>query len=88
MAAGEAFDVMFTDVSMPGPMNGFALARWMREARPDVGIIVTSGFVNVAELPAFLAEGGTFLPKPFSYDDLLAQVQRLTAHRTMQAKEA
>ncbi len=35
--------LVFTDVQMPGGMDGLDLARWMREHRPDVPVIVTSG---------------------------------------------
>lgn len=88
VAAGEQFDIMLTDVSMPGEMNGFGLAAWIRKTCPEVAVIVTSGFVDVADLPGFLADGGTFLPKPYSYDDLLLHVKRLTAGRIDEAKKA
>ena len=36
-------DVVFTDVSMPGNLNGFGLAQWVRSERPGVRVILTSG---------------------------------------------
>jgi len=55
--------VVFTDVNMPGEMNGLGLAREVSTIRPDVSLIVTSGAVTVPdeELP----DNGTFLPKPY-----------------------
>ena len=61
--------VVFTDVNMPGDMDGLALAHVVSVARPDVKIIVTSGAVTVAddELP----DRGTFLPKPYPTERLV-----------------
>ena len=56
-------DILFTDIDMPGPMNGLELAHRVREQWPWISIIIVSGnfFVHVAELPA----AGRFLPKPY-----------------------
>lgn len=55
--------VVFTDVNMPGELDGLALAHEVSLRRPDVSLIVTSGAISVAdeELP----DHGTFLPKPY-----------------------
>jgi CheY-like chemotaxis protein len=59
----EAIDVLFTDVRMPGPMDGLELAHRVRERWPWIGIIVVSGnvFLRQDQLPA----GARFLPKPY-----------------------
>ncbi len=57
----EAFDVMFTDVHMPG-MNGAELARLAHEMRPDLRIVYTSGAVLAAEEKV---PGSTFVRKPY-----------------------
>lgn len=52
VAAFEAdmkIDVVFSDVQMPGEMNGFGLEKWVRTHFPDVLIILTSGYVGAAE---------------------------------------
>ena len=56
--------VMFTDIQMPGSMDGLKLARAVRGRWPPIKIVATSGhlFVEEKELP----EGGRFLPKPYS----------------------
>ncbi len=56
--------VVFTDVRMPGSMDGLALAQWVRNRWPPIKIIVTSGHLAVKEgdLPA----GGVFIPKPYT----------------------
>src|SRR5580693_5352994 len=55
--------LVFTDINMPGSMDGLKLAHYVRGRWPPVKIIVTSGHVKVAEesLPA----GGLFLHKPY-----------------------
>jgi two-component system, response regulator PdtaR len=60
--------LVFTDVNMPGDMDGLGLAHEVSVVRPDVKVIVTSGATTVddRELP----RDGTFLPKPY-------QAQRL-----------
>ena len=55
--------LVFTDVIMPGDVNGLRLAHEVKVNRPDIEVIVTSGAERVAEED--LPEKGTFLPKPY-----------------------
>jgi len=55
---------VFTDVQMPGSMDGLRLARVIRSRWPPVALIVTSGKTNVME-DDDLPTGGRFLPKPY-----------------------
>ena len=57
----EAFDVMFTDVHMPG-MNGAELARLAHAMCPDLRIVYTSGAVLRADEKV---PGSAFVPKPY-----------------------
>jgi len=56
--------VVFTDVQMPGSMDGLKLARAVRGRWPPIKIVTTSGqrITEETDLP----EGGRFLPKPYS----------------------
>ena len=81
--AGEALEVLerrpaigvvFTDVNMPGEMDGLGLAHEVSLARPDVKIIVTSGASLVSDKD--LPRDGTFLPKPYPTDRLVSIVAR------------
>ena len=54
---------VFTDVHMPGSMDGLRLARVVRNRWPPVALIVTSGQTIVAE--THLPTGGRFLRKPY-----------------------
>lgn len=64
--------LLFTDVDMPGGMDGVQLARRARQVRPDVGIIITSGKRRVPDVPA----GGSFLAKPYRPQQLAEAVER------------
>ena len=55
--------LVFTDVNMPGKMNGLDLAHRVSHARPDVELVVTSGAVTIADED--LPDNGTFLAKPY-----------------------
>jgi len=60
--------VLVTDVQMPGPMDGLALARVIRVLRPEVRVVVTSGGLRLRaeDLP----RGCAFVPKPYAVDGL------------------
>jgi CheY-like chemotaxis protein len=54
---------VFTDVDMPGSMDGLKLAGYVARRWPPIRIIVTSGHVNVP--PGTLPEGARFFTKPY-----------------------
>ena len=68
--------VLFTDIQMPGSMDGLKLAAAVRGRWPPIKIVATSGLVDVRgdDLP----EGGRFLPKPYGPTQLTATLQELT----------
>ncbi|MGC1561502.1 MAG: response regulator [Bradyrhizobium sp.] len=70
-------DLLFTDVQMPGSMDGLELARYVRRHWPRVAVLIASGNSKPAltELPA----GSRFLRKPYSTNQLLADVRELAA---------
>lgn len=72
LAEHPEIELMFSDVNMPGPMDGVALARRAAKERPDLGIILTSGKQRVADVPG----GGTFLAKPYRPQQLAEVLER------------
>jgi two-component system, response regulator PdtaR len=68
---------VFTDIDMPGTMDGLQLAHVIRERWPPTIVIVGSGHNHPAaeELP----ERATFVPKPYQEDDLAAVIHSLDA---------
>ena len=55
--------VLFTDINMPGPMDGLDLARRVHERRPDIQLIITSG--RRAPLKLEIPHDGQFISKPY-----------------------
>jgi CheY-like chemotaxis protein len=62
--ASAAVDVLFTDVNLPGGMDGMALARRARDIKPDLPVVYASGHVNVVGLAACVP-GSIFIAKPY-----------------------
>ncbi|PYE23622.1 PAS domain S-box-containing protein [Rhizobium sp. PP-CC-3A-592] len=73
LESGDAFDLMITDFSMPG-MNGAELARQALAMRPDLKILIATGY---AELPAGTELNIPRLGKPYSQDQLATEIARI-----------
>ena len=73
----EPIEVVFSDVNMPGAMNGFELAKWIRQEYPDVAVLLTSGISHLTQSAGYGDEHGPVLQKPYAFDVLLAHIKRL-----------
>ena len=73
--SADEIDLLFTDVNMPGSMNGIELAHYVHGAWPRMAMIVASGkpIPRHAECPP----GTRFIPKPYAVDKVVEQIQRL-----------
>jgi len=65
--------VVFTDIQMPGSMDGLKLARFVRDRWPPIKIVATSGHVTVDEDD--LPDGSVFLPKPYRGAHIVATLR-------------
>jgi CheY-like chemotaxis protein len=74
-----SIDVVFSDVEMPGSMDGFALARWVRANKPGMEVILTSGIERSADIAATLCEAGPLMTKPYSSQDVVDRLRQLAA---------
>jgi signal transduction histidine kinase/CheY-like chemotaxis protein len=73
---GLEFDLLFTDLVMPGGMNGHDLAGAVRAIRPGVAVLFTSGYADVAVIRASqIAPDMVFLSKPYRRKDLARKVR-------------
>ena len=70
--------VVFTDIQMPGSMDGLKLARAVRGRWPPIKIVATSGQIDVKAVD--LPEGGRFLPKPYSLPQVTGVLLEITGH--------
>ena len=74
------FDLLFTDVVMPGGMDGIALAREARRLRPEIKVVFASGFADPKMIHAELrAHGGVLLRKPYTARQLAQSVRKALA---------
>ena len=74
---GGAVDVMFTDVNLPGSLNGAELATAVRARRPELPIVYASGRYTSDEI-APLVPRSVFVPKPYNPADVCSLLKRLT----------
>jgi two-component system, response regulator PdtaR len=75
LEARADIQVVFTDIQMPGSMDGLKLARFVRGRWPPIKIVTTSG--NFAVRDGDLPEGGVFLSKPYTFDRIAATIREL-----------
>lgn len=76
LAGSHRYDLLFSDVVMPGRMNGLHLAREARLMRPGIGILLTSGYTDAAVREQGSLEAGTLLlKKPYRRRELAEKVR-------------
>jgi signal transduction histidine kinase/ActR/RegA family two-component response regulator len=67
LKAGAEFDLLFTDVVMPGRMNGIDLVQWCALNRPELRVLITTGYAeNLSNVSV------SVLRKPYDIDTLIA----------------
>ena len=67
--------IVFTDIEMPGSMDGLKLAQAIRNRWPPVQLIIASG--RFAPAAQDMPEGSRFFAKPFRSDDLIAALRSM-----------
>jgi DNA-binding NtrC family response regulator len=73
----EAFDLVLTDVRLPG-VDGLALFRRARVLLPDAGIVLMTAFADADDAVAVMREGARdYVQKPFEIEELLLRVGRV-----------
>jgi PAS domain S-box-containing protein len=82
---GSAVDLVFSDIVMPGPMDGIALAREIGTRHPGIPVLLTSGYSETARVADLEF---TILRKPFQVASLDHIVREALQHRRMSAGEA
>ncbi|WP_441457541.1 ATP-binding protein [Brevundimonas sp. M-11_2] len=70
------FDLMFTDVVMPGGMDGQELARQARAIAPDLRVLFTSGFIGPLDAASRIP-AGQWLCKPYRRQELITRVREI-----------
>ena len=79
----ERWDLALLDIKMPG-MDGLELNRKMREAHPEIIIIIMTGYASVETAVQALKDGAyDYITKPFDPDDLTHVIQKALEHFRM-----
>jgi len=77
LQSGAHVDLVFSDVVMPGEMTGFDLREWVAANRPDLPVVLTSGFAeDVVNAREPTEDSGHLLRKPYSRADLVEAIER------------
>jgi len=79
MEAAEQVNLVFSDVRMPGKMDGFGLAEWFEAHYPAVPVLLTSGYNGGRKLPLPARTGSRFIPKPYSQTQVARHIADLLA---------
>lgn len=80
--SGLKVDLVFSDINMPGQMDGVALAQWLHQHAPDVPVILTSGVTSSLEAAKrACANVRELTPKPYGYDLLSIQIRAVLSAR-------
>jgi CheY-like chemotaxis protein len=72
---------LLCDVELPGPLNGFALAKEVRARRPGLPVILAASAAAAASGAADLCGDGPQLARPYEPQAVIAYVKRLFAKR-------
>ncbi len=75
LGRGERIDLMFSDVVMPGGMNGAQLASEARRRRPALKVLLTSGYVDTRTAQKPIADDLVVLVKPYRRDELAQKIR-------------
>lgn len=75
IANADIVNVLFTDVDMPGDLNGLTLAHEVSRSWPEIGIIVTSGKTPLGA--DVLPEGSRFFSKPYMPEMVHAAIRNM-----------
>jgi DNA-binding NtrC family response regulator len=73
-------DIVFSDIEMPGAVDGFGLAKWIRQHRPGLAVLLAGTVPRAVETAKELCEQ-TPLAKPYDAKTVLDQIRRLLAAR-------
>lgn len=71
--------LLFTDIQMPGSMDGLKLAHAVHERWPPIKIILVSGKLAASDID--IPADSRFFSKPLAADHMIAQIQDMIGHR-------
>jgi len=85
LEAGRKIDVILAEVRLAGSVDGFGLARQIREDHPEIDVILTSGVTRAADKAGDLCDDGP-LEKPYHPQEIVRRVNLLRERRRTSRK--
>ncbi len=80
--SGLKADLVFSDVTMPGDMDGLGLAQWLQEHAPGVPVVLTSGVTSSLDAAKQVCRNvSAYAPKPYDYDGIVVSIRAALAAR-------
>jgi two-component system, response regulator PdtaR len=76
--ADEQVDLVFSDIRMPGSLNGLQLAQILRDRYPDIPVILTSGNA----FPGHIGIVEAFVPKPYEVTEIIVLISEILAEKS------
>jgi CheY-like chemotaxis protein len=73
-ASRTQIDLVFSDINMPGPMDGVGLVRWIADHHPRIHVILTSAISHARRAGQ---SGAGFLPKPYRLAEAVRRIASL-----------
>lgn len=70
-------DLVFSDIQMPGEMDGFGLSQWIKTHRPELKVILTSGYAKAAEKAHDLCIDGPLMGKPYDLTHVVSRIRSM-----------
>jgi len=72
-----SIDLLFTDIIMPGGMNGLRLAELVRERQPEVPVLLATGYIDALPATKGAAPAYPILTKPYRLNELGERIRQL-----------
>jgi CheY-like chemotaxis protein len=74
LTGGAPCDVLFTDINLPGGVDGGKLAELARQLRPQLAVVYASG--SVSKMEQFMVPGSSFVPKPYDPEKVCTLLEK------------
>lgn len=80
----EAVDILIADIKMP-KMDGITLLAKVKEANPDIDVIIVTGFGSIESAVNAMKQGATdYITKPFNIDELNVKIQKILEKKRLE----
>lgn len=84
--AAEAFDIVITDIKMPG-MDGLSLLALIKEKAPETDVVIITGFGSIESAVGAMKQGAAeYITKPFNLDELVLKIGKLQEKKRIEGE--